>query len=55
MSSPVVESVSAGGTKVLGLLADPGAPAELAYELANDLVEVTGDQRGGGGRWRPGC
>lgn len=51
MSFPAIESASAGGTKVLGLLADPGAPAELARKVANDLGEITDDHGGGGPRW----
>jgi hypothetical protein len=51
VSDPLVEAASAGGTKVLGLLADPGAPAELARKVANDLVEVSADHNGRAAQW----
>jgi hypothetical protein len=51
VSFPVVGSASAGEPRVLGLLADPGTPAELARKVANDLEEVAGDHKGRGPRW----
>jgi hypothetical protein len=37
--------------KVLGLLADPGAPAEMAVSVADDLAEASAEHRDGAERW----
>src|SRR5262245_25870682 len=50
MSDPTLESVSADG-KVLGLLADPGTPAEVAGKVAGDLAEASGDHGEHSQRW----
>lgn len=50
MSDPTLESVSADG-KVLGLLADPGTPAEIAGKVAGDLAEASGDHGEHSRRW----
>ena len=50
MSDPTLESVSADG-KVLGLLADPGTPAEIAGKVAGDLAAASGDHGEHSQRW----
>ena len=50
VSDPTLESVSADG-KVLGLLADPGTPAEIAGKVAGDLAEASGDHGEHSRRW----
>ena len=37
--------------KVLGLLADPGAPAEMACRVADDLAQASAEHRDGAKRW----
>ena len=40
-----------GDLLVLGLLADPGAPAEMAGRVADDLADATAEHRDGAERW----
>jgi hypothetical protein len=42
---------TASGTVVIGLLADPGAPAKLAEQLAEELPGVLGGRAAGDHRW----
>lgn len=50
MSQPV-DPPSESGDKVLGLLVDPGAPAEIADQIADELTEV-GCAHSDGARWQ---
>jgi hypothetical protein len=43
--------LQAGDRQVLGLLADPGAPAEMASRIADDLAEASAEHRDGTERW----
>lgn len=50
MSRPI-DPIPAAGSKVLGLLVDPGAPAEIADQIADDLTDV-GCAHGDGVQWQ---
>jgi hypothetical protein len=40
-----------GDRRVLGLLADPGVPAEMAFRVADDLAKASAEHREGTERW----